>query len=46
MFYVEVSRAKFDAKLYTNDAEKLPAAIAMDNVKHAALDLNWDRRGM
>ena len=39
MYYVAISRARHEARIYTNDAGKLPAAIARENRKDAALDL-------
>jgi ATP-dependent exoDNAse (exonuclease V) alpha subunit len=42
VFYVAISRAERDARIYTDDRARLPAAIAREHTKHAALDL--DRR--
>lgn len=39
VYYVAISRARFQALIFTNDKKKLPAAIARENVKYAALDL-------
>lgn len=39
VFYVAVSRARMDAKIYTNDRASLPFAIGRDNKKFAALDM-------
>ncbi len=36
MAYVSVSRGAFDAQLFTNDREKLPAALGHDLSKHSA----------
>ena len=36
MAYVSVSRGAFDAQLFTNDSEKLPAALGHDLSKHSA----------
>ena len=38
-YYVAVSRAAREARVYTDDRERLPAAIGREHVKHAALDL-------
>ena len=43
-WYVAISRARHEAKVYTDDRENLPAAIARENVKHAAHDLARDGR--
>ena len=43
-WYVAISRARHEAKVYTDDREKLPAAIARENMKHAAHDLVRDAR--
>lgn len=41
VYYVAISRARFDAMIYSDgDRGKLQAAIARENVKHAALDLD------
>jgi ATP-dependent exoDNAse (exonuclease V) alpha subunit len=42
VYYVAISRAERDARIYTDDRARLPAAIAREHTKHAALDL--DRR--
>jgi conjugative relaxase-like TrwC/TraI family protein len=39
VYYVAISRAQHEARIYTDDAAKLPAAIGRDHPKHAALDL-------
>ena len=39
VFYVAVSRARMDAKIYTNDRASLPFAISRDNKKFAARDV-------
>ncbi|RUR12571.1 conjugative transfer relaxase/helicase family protein [Legionella septentrionalis] len=39
VFYVAFSRARFVAKIYTNDRDSLPIAISKNNGKLAALDL-------
>ena len=38
-FYVDISRARYEVHLYTNNADRLPRAISRDNHKSAALDL-------
>jgi hypothetical protein len=42
VYYVAISRARQEARIYTDDRARLPAAIAREHEKHAALDL--DRR--
>jgi ATP-dependent exoDNAse (exonuclease V) alpha subunit len=39
VYYVAISRAQHEARIYTDDAAKLPRAIERDRPKHAALDL-------
>lgn len=39
LYYVALSRARYDVKVYTNSRTELPAAISRDNVKTAALDI-------
>lgn len=39
VFYVAISRAREKAAIYTNDADRLPAAVARATQKHGALDL-------
>jgi len=39
MFYVAISRAQLEARVYTDDRAKLPASIQREAAKHAALDL-------
>lgn len=39
VFYVAISRAKERASIYTNDATRLPAAVARATQKHSALEL-------
>jgi len=41
--YVAVSRGRYDAQLYTNDAAKLSEALSRDVSKHAALDVEVNR---
>lgn len=43
--YVAISRARHEARIYTDSIHKLPAAIMRENIKHAALDLARDRSG-
>ena len=38
-YYTAISRARLEARIYTDDLGKLPGAIAQETVKHAALDL-------
>lgn len=38
-FYVALSRARFETKIYTNDKNNLPISINRSNTKFAALDL-------
>lgn len=45
VYYVAISRARFEARVFTNDRGKLPAAIARENIKSAAHDLARDRGG-
>ncbi|HAT9646616.1 TPA: conjugative relaxase [Legionella pneumophila subsp. pneumophila] len=42
VFYVALSRARFEAKIYTNDKNNLPSAISRNYGKLAALDLTRD----
>jgi ATP-dependent exoDNAse (exonuclease V) alpha subunit len=39
VYYVAISRAQHKARIYTDDAAKLPIAIQRECKKHAALDL-------
>jgi hypothetical protein len=39
VYYVAISRARQEARIYTDDVAKLPAAVAREHAKHAALDL-------
>ncbi|KLA90033.1 conjugative relaxase [Xanthomonas euvesicatoria pv. euvesicatoria] len=45
VFYVAISRAREKATIYTNDADRLPAAVARSTQKHGALDLVRGRAG-
>ncbi len=40
-YYVEISRARHEAKIYTNDQTKLPAAVLRRDEKTAALDVAY-----
>jgi ATP-dependent exoDNAse (exonuclease V) alpha subunit len=42
VYYVAISRAQLEARIYTDDARTLPAAVARENVKYAGLDLIRD----
>ncbi len=42
VYYVAISRARHEAHIFTNDRLRLPAAIARENDKSAALDLARD----
>ncbi|CAB3802729.1 ATP-dependent RecD-like DNA helicase [Paraburkholderia ultramafica] len=46
VYYVAISRARQEARIYTNDIRSLPAAIARENPKHTALDLTRERRAL
>ena len=39
VYYVAISRARHEARIYTNELPKLPLAIEREHPKHAALDL-------
>jgi ATP-dependent exoDNAse (exonuclease V) alpha subunit len=39
VYYVAISRARQEARIYTDDLARLPAAVAREHAKHAALDL-------
>jgi conjugative relaxase-like TrwC/TraI family protein len=43
VYYVAISRAKHEARIYTDDAQRLPASISRENLKTAALDLKRER---
>ena len=38
-YYVAISRARREARIYTDDLERLPSAVAREQEKHAAMDL-------
>jgi hypothetical protein len=42
VYYVAISRAQHEARVYTDDAAELPGAVERENPKHAALDLVRD----
>ena len=43
--YVSVSRGRYDAQIYTNDAQKLGEELSRDVSKHAALGTDHDSGG-
>ena len=43
VYYVAISRARHEARIYTDDLGRLPAAVARENRKDAALDLVRER---
>ncbi len=43
-YYVALSRARREAKIYTNDRERLPEMMARENVKEAALEIHQGPR--
>ena len=40
---MEISRARFEAKIYTNDRTKLPEAVQRNSEKSAALDVAYSK---
>ena len=42
-YYVEISRARYEAKIYTNDRTKLPDAVQRTSEKTAALDVAYQK---
>ena len=42
-YYVEISRARFEAKIYTNERTKLPEAVQRISEKTAALDVVYSK---
>ena len=42
-YYVEISRARFEAKIYTNDRTKLPKAVQRISEKTVALDVAYQK---
>ena len=43
LYYVAISRARYEATIYTNSRAELPAAISREPVKTAALDIQRER---
>jgi hypothetical protein len=43
LYYVAISRARYEATVYTNSRTELPAAISREPVKTAALDIQRER---
>jgi ATP-dependent exoDNAse (exonuclease V) alpha subunit len=43
VYYVAISRARYEARIYTDDRAKLPMAVSRENTKYAALDLVLER---
>ena len=43
LYYVAISRARYQATIYTNSRAELPAAISREPVKTAALDIHRER---
>lgn len=39
VYYVAISRTRQEARIYTDDRARLPASMAREHAKHAALDL-------
>lgn len=39
LYYVAISRARYEARIFTNSRPELPTAIARENIKTAALDI-------
>lgn len=44
VYYVAVSRAKHEVKVYTDELKKLPKAVMRDTEKHTALELKQERQ--
>lgn len=44
LYYVAISRARYEATIYTNSRTELPAAISREAVKTAALDIQREQR--
>lgn len=44
-YYVAISRARHEVKIYTNDREKLPEAMSRENVKETALEISRNELG-
>src|SRR5207302_11114632 len=43
LYYVAISRARYEAKVYTNSRIELPAAISREAVKTAALEIQREQ---
>ena len=43
LYYVAISRARYEATIYTNSRPELPAAISREAIKTAALDIQRER---
>jgi ATP-dependent exoDNAse (exonuclease V) alpha subunit len=43
LYYVAISRARYQATIYTNSRSELPAAINREAIKTAALDIHRER---
>ncbi len=43
VFYVALSRARFEAKIYTNDKENLPKAVSRESMKLSAFNLMMEK---
>ena len=44
VYYVAISRARLEARIYTDEVEKLPQAVTREARKHAALDFTYARQ--
>lgn len=42
VYYVAISRARYETRIYTDSIKELPKAIARENLKLAALDVEMD----
>jgi conjugative relaxase-like TrwC/TraI family protein len=45
LYYVAISRARYEAQIYTNSRPELPIAISRENIKTAALDVQRQAPG-
>lgn len=43
VYYVAISRAKYETQIFTDDIDKLPKAISQKSMKTSALDFNWEK---
>ena len=43
IYYVAISRARIEARIYTNNIKELPKAISKERVKSSALDMGYVR---